>query len=149
MKEKIFSKMKEYGWQLEDFNKVYGVHYNNIDDWYDYVVGENYDFSMQSISKSKFESMIDFMSDFLRAINDLDKVDKINEGEKQMDLRKEFNLVEKDLIDIKQQFNETIESILYDDVFSDLTDKDIERIINYRKGIAKCYMMIDKINEGE
>ena len=145
MKEKIFNKMIEYGWNLEDFDEVYNYHYNDIDYWYDYICERNYDFSMQSISKSKFESMIDFMSDFLRAINDLDK----KEGEKQMDLRKDFNLVEKDLIDVKQQFNETIESILYDDVFSELTDKDIKRIINYRKGIAKCYMMIDKINEGE
>ena len=87
MKEKIFSKMIEYGWHLDDFNKVYNVHRDDIDYWYDYICERNYDFSMQNISKFKFESMIDFMSDFLRAINDLDKVDK-KEEEKQMNLRK-------------------------------------------------------------
>lgn len=77
MKDKIFNKMKEYGWNLEDFNNVYNTHYYNIDDWYEYIIGEDYDYTMQDISKSKFESMIDFMSDFLRAINDLDmEIDK-------------------------------------------------------------------------
>lgn len=73
MKEKIFNKMIEYGWHLEDFNKVYDRHCDTIDDFYDYISEENYNFSMQDISKSKFESMIDFMSDFLRALNELDK----------------------------------------------------------------------------
>ena len=73
MKEKIFDKMIEYGWNLEDFNEVYDTHYYNIDDWYEYISGEDYDYTMQDISKSKFESMIDFMSDFLRALNELDK----------------------------------------------------------------------------
>jgi hypothetical protein len=73
VKEKIFNKMIEYGWNLEDFNETYNTHYYNIDDWYDYISGEDYDYTMQDISKSKFESMIDFMSDFLRALNELDK----------------------------------------------------------------------------
>lgn len=73
MKNKIFDKMIEYGWNLEDFNEVYDTHYYNIEDWYDYISGEDYDYTMQDISKSKFESMIDFMSDFLRALNELDK----------------------------------------------------------------------------
>ena len=73
MKEKIFNKMIEYGWNLEDFTETYDTHYYNIDDWYDYISGEDYDYTMQDISKSKFESMIDFMSDFLRALNELDK----------------------------------------------------------------------------
>lgn len=73
MKNKIFDKMIEYGWNLEDFNEVYDTHYYNIDNWYEYISGEDYDYTMQDISKSKFESMIDFMSDFLRALNELDK----------------------------------------------------------------------------
>ena len=73
MKNKIFDKMIEYGWNLEDFNEVYNTHYYNIDDWYDYISGEDYVFSMQDISKQKFSDMIDFMSDFLRALNELDK----------------------------------------------------------------------------
>ena len=72
MKEKIFDKMKEYGWQLEDLEKVYDKHYENINEWHDFIVEENYNFLMQDISKSNFESFVDFMSDFLRAINDID-----------------------------------------------------------------------------
>ena len=73
MKNKIFDKMIEYGWNLEDFNKVYDRHYDNIDCWYEYICSEDYVFSMQDISKQKFSDMIDFMSDFLRALNELDK----------------------------------------------------------------------------
>lgn len=72
MKEKIFNKMKEYGWNLEDFNEVYDTHYYNIYAWYEYICSEDYDYTMQDISKQKFSDMIDFMSDFLRAINDLE-----------------------------------------------------------------------------
>ena len=79
MKEKIFDKMIEYGWHLEDFNEVYNKHYDSIDCWYEYISGEDYDYTMQDISKSKFESMIDFMSDFLRALNELDKEIKEDE----------------------------------------------------------------------
>ena len=75
MKEKIFNKMEEYGWNLEDFNEVYNIHYNNIDSWYEYIRNEYDNYTMQDISKSKFEYMIIFMSDFLRAINDIDIVE--------------------------------------------------------------------------
>lgn len=73
MKNKIFDKMIEYGWNLEDFNEVCNYHYNFIDSCYDYMVNEEYNFTMQDISKNRFTTMIEFMSDFLRAINDLDK----------------------------------------------------------------------------
>lgn len=73
IKQKIFNKMIEYGWHLEDFNEVYDRHYDSIDSWYKYISGEDYDYTMQDISKSKFESMIDFMSDFLRALNEIDE----------------------------------------------------------------------------
>lgn len=76
MKEKIFDKMKEYGWQLDNWEKVYDKHYENINEWYDFIVEENYNFLMQDISKSNFESFVDFMSDFLRAINDIDTNNK-------------------------------------------------------------------------
>ena len=73
MKNKIFDKMIEYGWNLEDFDEVYTYHYNFIDSCYNYMIDEEYDFTMQDISKKRFTPMIEFMSDFLRAINDLDK----------------------------------------------------------------------------
>lgn len=81
IKEKIFNKMKEYGWNLKyntskDFDKVYNYHYNNLDKWYDYISGEDYNYTMQDISKSEFNDFVDFMSDFLRALNDIDKEEK-------------------------------------------------------------------------
>lgn len=73
MKEKIFDKMEQYGWSLESFSNVYDIHYNTIDKWYDYIRENDYDFTMQDISKQQFSDFVDFMSDFLRAINDIDK----------------------------------------------------------------------------
>ena len=90
LKEKIFKKMREYGWNLgnnndEDFADVYNAHYKFIDSCYDYIVDCNMDepLNMNGISASGFEDMITFMSDFLRALNDIDKPktkeDKIRE----------------------------------------------------------------------
>lgn len=81
IKEKIFNKMKEYGWNLEDntnkdFDKVYNYHYNNLDKWHDYISGEDYNYTMQDISKREFSDFVDFMSDFLRAFNEIDKEEK-------------------------------------------------------------------------
>lgn len=78
IKEEVFNKMMQYGWnlgdnKLEDFNNVYNIHRDFIDKCYDFISEENYDFSMQDISKSGFESMIDFMSDFIRAIDEIDR----------------------------------------------------------------------------
>lgn len=85
MKEKIFNKMIEYGWNLgeneyEDFNNVYDIHKSFLDSCYDYkceVEEDNEILNMNDISVSSFEDMLDFITDFLRAIEDLDKVDKI------------------------------------------------------------------------
>lgn len=79
MKEKIFNKMIEYGWSLEDFDKIYNYHYETIEDWYDYIVSQDYDFTMQDISISKFTDFVDFMSDFLRALNDVETEGNNNE----------------------------------------------------------------------
>lgn len=79
VKEKIYEKMIKYGWnlgdnnELKDFDEVYDIHYDFIDRTYDYISEENYDFSMQDISKCDFEQMIDFMSDFLRALDEVDR----------------------------------------------------------------------------
>lgn len=77
-REKVFQKMIEYGWNLgdntiRDFEEVYNIHSNFIDSCYDYISEENYDYSMQDISKHSFESMIDFMSDFMRAMDEIDR----------------------------------------------------------------------------
>ena len=73
IKAEVFNKMKQYGWNLENFDKVYDRHYDFIDKTYDYISEEDYNFSMQDISKSSFEQMIDFMSDFLRAFDEVDR----------------------------------------------------------------------------
>ena len=83
IKEKIFNKMKEYGWNLgdntnKDFEDVYNTHYNFIEGCYDYIADcdMNEPLNMNDISASGFEDMITFMSDFLRALNDIDKEEK-------------------------------------------------------------------------
>lgn len=78
VKKKIYEKMLGYGWhlgedKLEDFDDVYNIHYDFIEKTYDYIKEEDYDFSMQDISKSSFEDMIDFISDFIRALDEVDR----------------------------------------------------------------------------
>lgn len=81
MKDKIFNKMMHYGWnlgdnKLEDFNNVYNIHKDFLDKCYDYKceVEENDEvLNMNNISVSSFEDMLDFMSDFLRALDEVDK----------------------------------------------------------------------------
>lgn len=84
MKEKVFEKMREYGWNLgnntdEDFKEVYNIHYNFIEGCYDYIVDNdiNKELDFNSLNKQEMEDMITFMSDFLRAINDIDDIKKI------------------------------------------------------------------------
>ena len=79
MKNKIFEKMQEYGWNLgdntdKDFADVYDTHYKFIEGCYDYIADCDMDkpLNMNDISVSGFEDMITFMSDFLRALNDID-----------------------------------------------------------------------------
>ena len=107
MKNKVFDKMKEYGWNLrdntsEDFNKVYDYHYDNLDKWYNYISGEDYDYTMQDISKSEFSDFVDFMSDFLRAFNEINnkksKEDKIREYILSRNIQ--YDLVGEDLLEI-------------------------------------------------
>ena len=110
IKEKIFEKMQEYGWNLgnntyKDFADVYDIHYGFIDSLYDYFreqeeIGKSID--LNNISASGFEDMITFMSDFLRALNDIDKPktkeDKIREYIMSRDIQ--YDLVGEDLLAI-------------------------------------------------
>ena len=76
MKNKIFDKMIEYGWSLEDFDDVYNLHYNFIDGVYTYMndcYNAFHAVDMNKLNENKTWDMVCFMSDFLRAINDLDK----------------------------------------------------------------------------
>lgn len=81
VKEEVFNKMIQYGWnlgdnKLEDFNNVYNIHRDFLDKCYDYkceVEENNEILNMQDISVSSFEDMLDFMTDFLRALDEVDK----------------------------------------------------------------------------
>ena len=97
MKNKIFEKMRKYGWNLgdntnEDFENVYKIHYNFTQNLYDYFVETdepNVSRDLNNINEQNFEDMISFMSDFLRALNELDIVERIKEIEKKLEYCKE------------------------------------------------------------
>lgn len=97
MKNKIFERMREYGWNLydntnEDFENVYKIHYNFTQNLYDYFVETdepNVSRDLNNINEQNFEDMISFMSDFLRALNELDIVERIKEIEKKLEYCKE------------------------------------------------------------
>lgn len=81
MKQEIFEKMEKYGWNLgdnefEDFNGVYSVHYDFINDLYD-KLGHADTIQQQkeivkNIDATDLFTMAAFVGDFLRAINDLE-----------------------------------------------------------------------------
>ena len=109
LREKIFEKMQEYGWNLgnntyKDFADVYNTHYKFIEGCYDYIADCDIDepLNMNDISASGFEDMITFMSDFLRALNDIDnkksKEDKIREYITSRNIQ--YDLVGEDLLAI-------------------------------------------------
>ncbi len=109
IKEKVFEKMREYGWNLgdntdKDFADVYNTHYKFIEGCYDYIADcdINEPLNMNDISASGFEDMITFMSDFLRALNDIDKPktkeDKIREYITSRNIQ--YDLVGEDLLKI-------------------------------------------------
>ncbi len=86
MKNRIYEKMREYGWHLnndtnEDFESVYNIHYNNIQDLYDFLhLQGDYEgwckdetcIDLNDLDQQKLTDIADFMSDFLRALNDID-----------------------------------------------------------------------------
>ena len=81
VKKEVFEKMIQYGWnlgdnELEDFDNVYDIHKTFLDKCYDYkceVEEDNEILNMNDISVSSFEDMLDFMTDFLRALDEVDK----------------------------------------------------------------------------
>lgn len=61
--------------------------------------------------------------------------------------RETINKVIAFLIEEKQRLNERIDEIIYDDFNRDLTKNEIDKINEYRKGVAYCYNTIDKLEE--
>ena len=109
IKEKVFNKMMQYGWNLgdntyKDFANVYNTHYKFMEGCYDYIADCDMDkpLNMNNISASGFEDMITFKSDFLRALNDIDnkksKEDKIREYITSRNIQ--YDLVGEDLLAI-------------------------------------------------
>lgn len=79
MKEKIFNKMIEYGWNLgansyEDFNKVYDYHNTRFNkEWEQLEEKEN----RTELEELRVEDLR-FITDFLRAIDDIDNAKKVS-----------------------------------------------------------------------
>ena len=110
IKEKVFNKMIQYGWNLgdntdKDFADVYNIHYRFIDSVYGYFreqeeIGKSID--LNDISEEALFETIVFMSDFLRALNDIDnkksKEDKIREYILSRNIQ--YDLVGEDLLAI-------------------------------------------------
>lgn len=110
IKEKVFNKMIQYGWnladnELEDFNNVYNTHYDFIQSLYNYFVEtdeSNISRDLNDISEQSLQDMTSFMSDFLRALNEIDnkksKEDKIREYITSRNIQ--YDLVGEDLLAI-------------------------------------------------
>lgn len=110
MKNKVFEKMREYGWNLgdntnKDFGDVYNTHYDFIQSLYNYFVETdelNVSRDLNDISEQDLQDMISFMSDFLRAFNEIDKPktkeDKIREYIMSRNIQ--YDLVGEDILKI-------------------------------------------------
>lgn len=80
MINKIFEQMRKYGWNLKDnsnkdFEDVYNTHYDFIQSLYNYFVETdepNVSRDLNDINEQNLQDMISFISDFLRALNDID-----------------------------------------------------------------------------
>ncbi len=91
MKEKIFNKMIEYGWNLgansyEDFNKVYDYHNTRFNkEWEQLEEKEN----RTELEELRVEDLR-FITDFLRAIDDIDNFKIV--GNARIDLSNSHNI---------------------------------------------------------
>ena len=77
MKEKIFNKMKEYGWNLgdnnyEDFDSVYELHNKRINKEWEKLEEIVCNGSELTLEQDKELETLQFITDFLRAIDDID-----------------------------------------------------------------------------
>ena len=72
--------MIEYGWHLDenrykDFEEVFNIHSSFIESSFDKIEESdiNTKFDMNSLDFQSFYDMVSFMSDFIRALNDIDE----------------------------------------------------------------------------
>ena len=89
MKDKVFNKMKEYGWNFgdntsKDFEDIYNTHYDFIQRLHNYFVETdelNVGRDLNDINEQNLQDMITFMGDFLRSLNDRDDyIEKLERG---------------------------------------------------------------------
>lgn len=116
MKNKIFKKMQEYGWNLgdntfEDFDMVFETHKNFLDSIYDYFIEtevyndcneDKRETNLNDFSEEDMQYMSEFMTDFLRALNDIDKPKTKEEKIREyiMSRNIQYDLVGEDLLAI-------------------------------------------------
>lgn len=116
MKNKIFKKMQEYGWNLgdntfEDFDMVFETHKNFLDGIYDYFIEtevyndcneDKREINLNDFSEEDMQYMSEFMTDFLRALNDIDKPKTKEEKIREyiMSRNIQYDLVGEDLLAI-------------------------------------------------
>lgn len=131
MKEKIFRQMRKYGWNLgdnsnRDFENVYNEHYNFIQSLYDYFVETdeiNISRNLNNINEQMLYDMIGFISDFLRAINDIDNEEdfKLNLVSNYITTRGiSFDMAGRDLMAIIDNNEEDLEDLI------DRLERDLE-----------------------
>lgn len=132
MKNKIFEKMREYGWNLgdnsnKDFEEVYNTHYDFIQGLYDYFAETddiNVSRNLNDINEQKLYDMISFISDFLRALNNIDynnniKLDLIGSFIKNRNISNEqigediLSVINEDENGLEELANRTLEQIEY------------------------------------
>lgn len=82
MKEKIYNKMIEYGWNLgdnnyEDFDKVYELHNKRINKEWEKLEEIVCNGNELTLEQDKELETLQFMTDFLRAIDDLNKDSRV------------------------------------------------------------------------
>ena len=154
MKNKIFNKMKEYGWNLEDFNEVYNIHERRLNNEFDYM--RELDNFTDMGQELRFETLC-FITDFLRAINDLEseKSNDIKErlASKVIDyLTTDKEIINKTinyLIQEKQRLNEEIDDIIYSDMGYELKEKELKEINDIKKEIQYIYELIGRFEMRE
>lgn len=83
IKEKVFSRMEDYGWHLENWQDVYEIHCDFMEGLYDYFVDHDIDteINLNDIDQQSLYDMTAFMSDFLRAFDEIDMEMSNNERE--------------------------------------------------------------------
>ena len=132
MKTQIFEIMRKYGWNLgdnsnESFEEIYNKHHDFIQGLYDYFVEtDDIDVSrnLNDINEQNLYDTISFISDFLRALNDINysnniKLDLIGSLIKNRNISSEqigqdiLGIINRDESSLEELADRTLEQIEY------------------------------------